>query len=93
MFGSHASKYLVPQIGILPSSRKIKFICETLDVTTLTPSIIGNHSLVYMADVLSADSIIRKVFADLQSRKLLANLLPETVEWLIAGFISILNKL
>ena len=46
-----------------------------------------------MADVLSADSIIRKMFADLQSRKLLINLLPETVEWLIAGFITILNKL
>ncbi len=46
-----------------------------------------------MADVLSADSIIRKMFADLQSRKLLTNLLPETVEWLIAGFITILNKL
>lgn len=66
IFGSEADRYLIPQIGTFTANRnKFKFICETYDVSTLSPSVIGNHSLVYLADALSTDTIIRKFFVQL----------------------------
>lgn len=40
-------------------------MCETYDVSGLSPSVIGNHSLIYLGDVLSVDVIVRKLFAQL----------------------------
>jgi hypothetical protein len=80
IFGSEADRYLIPQIGTFPgSSSKFKFICETYDVSALSPAVIGNHSLVYLGDVLSTEAIIRKLFVGLEARRCLSNLQAETV--------------
>lgn len=40
-------------------------MCETYDISSLSPSVIGNHSLVCLGDVLSVEIIVRKTFVQL----------------------------
>ena len=57
---------MIPQVGtFIAKNSKFKFLCETYDVSALSPSVIGNHSLIYLGDVLSVDIIVRKAFVQL----------------------------
>lgn len=98
IFGSKAQRYLIPQIGAFPAPTstlpaKFKFICETCDVSDLSPGAIGNHSLIYLGDVLSTEIIIRKLFVKLDQKRWLGGLQSETIEWLISGLVNIMSKL
>jgi len=65
LFGKTADKYVVPHVGTIIPSPQLKFIIETYDITNISPSIIGNHSLYFVTDVVNSEVIVRKLFVKL----------------------------
>lgn len=94
LFSREADFYLVPQLGILPRQKNLKFIIETYDISTVSPAIVGNHSVVVLGEeAISPEQMLRKELAQLEARGLTLNLTRDTVEYLIVVLSGALSRL
>jgi hypothetical protein len=70
----------VPEIGVISSPKNLKFVIETYDIASLSPSIVGNNSVIMLGEeIVSSEQIVRKELAELERRGFTVNLSTETL--------------
>jgi len=57
---------VVPSIGVFTADPKMKFVCETYDISNVSPAIVGNHEIVSLGEgLLTSDQMVRTTVAEL----------------------------
>ena len=80
LFGRNAEMYIVPKMGVHTPFNSAKFISETDDISSLTPSIIGTHNIIMLAGgMVDSAQMTQKELKELEQQDMLVNLSSEAI--------------